>query len=252
MITLQIKKKNKIYFAGDFHLGKPDKESSLSREKKIIEWLNHIKKDAQEVFLMGDLFDFWFEYNNVIPKENLRFLSTISNLIDEGITIHYFIGNHDLWVINYFKELGIKVYDNPQNFKINEKILLIGHGDGLGKGDTGYKFLKEIFKNKFCQFLFRWIHPDIGIPLGRFLSGSKSKMEITEKAKINDKRILEYCTTYNINNPTDIFVFGHSHYVNKKNISNTSTYYNCGEWINNSFYLESNGERYELKEFKSS
>ena len=165
---------------------------------------------------MGDLFDFWFEYKNVIPKDNLRFLSTISNLIDEGITIHYFIGNHDLWVINYFKELGIKVYDKPQNFKINEKILLIGHGDGLGKGDTGYKFLKEIFKNKFCQFLFRWIHPDIGIPLGRFLSGSKSKMEITEKAKINDKRILEYCTTYNIKNPTDIFVFGHSHYVNKK------------------------------------
>ena len=184
MITLQIKKKNKIYFAGDFHLGKPDKDSSLSREKKIIEWLNHIKKDAQDVFLMGDLFDFWFEYKNVIPKDNLRFLSTISNLIDEGITIHYFIGNHDLWVINYFKELGIKVYDKPQNFKINEKILLIGHGDGLGKGDTGYKFLKGIFKNKFCQFLFRWIHPDIGIPLGRFLSGSKSKMEITEKAKI--------------------------------------------------------------------
>ena len=147
MIALQIKKKNKIYFAGDFHLGKPDKDSSLSREKKIIEWLNHIKKDAQDVFLMGDLFDFWFEYKNVIPKDNLRFLSTISNLIDEGITIHYFIGNHDLWVINYFKELGIKVYDKPQNFKINEKILLIGHGDGLGKGDTGYKFLKRIFKN---------------------------------------------------------------------------------------------------------
>ena len=205
MITLQLKKKYKIYFAGDFHLGRPDKDSSLSREKNI-EWLNHIKKDAQDVFLMGDLFDFWFEYKNVIPKDNLRFLSTISNLIDEGITIHYFIGNHDLWVINYFKELGIKVYDKPQNFKINEKILLIGHGDGLGKGDTGYKFLKGIFKNKFCQFLFRWIHPDIGIPLGRFLSGSKSKMEITEKAKINDKRILEYCTTYNIKTQL-IFLF---------------------------------------------
>ena len=188
---MKVTEGKKIYFASDNHLGLPDSKSSLLREKKFVKWLDIIKEDAHSIYLLGDLFDFWFEYNNVIPKENLRFLSTISNLIDEGITIHYFIGNHDLWVINYFKELGIKVYDKPQNFKINDKILLIGHGDGLGKGDNGYKFLKEIFKNKFCQFLFRWIHPDIGIPLGRFLSGSKSKMEITEKAKINDKRILE-------------------------------------------------------------
>lgn len=249
MINLQLKKKNKIYFAGDFHLGRPDKDSSLFREKKIIKWLNHIKKDAQEVFLMGDIFDFWFEYKNVIPKDNLRFLSTISNMIENGVRFHYFIGNHDLWVINYFEELGIKVYDEPQKFKINEKILLIGHGDGIGKGDTGYKILKKIFKNRFCQLLFRWIHPDLGIPIGRFLSGSKSKMEIKEKAKINDRRIVDYCSNYNRKNPTDIFVFGHSHHVNREPISNKSTYFNCGEWINDSYYLESDGGNYELKRF---
>lgn len=249
MITLQLKKKNKIYFAGDFHLGIPDKGSSLSREKKIIKWLNHIKKDAQEVFLMGDIFDFWFEYKNVIPKNNLRFLSTISNMIDQGINFHYFIGNHDLWIINYFEELGIKIYNNPQTFNINSKTLLIGHGDGLGKGDTGYKILKKIFDNKLCQFLFRWIHPDIGLPLGRLLSGSKSKIELTNKAKINDNRIFEYCLEHNKKTPIDIFVFGHSHYVNKKSMQNNSVYFNCGEWISNSFYLESNGDKYELKEF---
>ena len=249
MITLQIKKKNKIYFAGDFHLGKPDKDSSLSREKKIIEWLNYIKKDAQEVFLMGDLFDFWFEYKNVIPKDNLRFLSTISNMIDQGIHFHYFIGNHDLWVINYFEELGIKVYDKPQKFKINDKILMIGHGDGLGKGDTGYKILSEVFKNKFFQFLFRWIHPDLGIPLGRFLSGSKSKMNITEKAKINDNRIYEYCVNINKKNHHDIYIFGHSHFVSQKKISNDSKYFNCGEWITQSYYLDFDGKKSKLLKF---
>ncbi len=249
MITLQLKKKNKIYFAGDFHLGRPDKDSSLLREKKIIEWLNYIKKDAQEVFLMGDLFDFWFEYKNVIPKDNLRFLSTISNMINQGINFHYFIGNHDLWIINYFEELGIKIYNNPQIFKINSKTLLIGHGDGLGKGDTGYKILKAIFNNKLCQYLFRWIHPDIGIPLGKLLSGTKSKMELTKKAKINDGRIFEYCLEFNKKNPINIFVFGHSHIANKRLIKKNSVYFNCGEWINNSFYLESNGNKYELKEF---
>ena len=249
MITLQLKKKYKIYFAGDFHLGRPDKDSSLSREKKIINWLNHIKKDAQEVFLMGDLFDFWFEYKNVIPKDNLRFLSTISNMIDQGINFHYFIGNHDLWIINYFEELGINIYNSPQKFNINSKTLLIGHGDGLGKGDTSYKILKKIFDNKVCQFLFRWIHPDIGLPLGRLFSGSKSKMELTNKAKINDNRIYEYCIEYNKKTPIDIFVFGHSHHVNKKSIQNNSIYFNCGEWVSNSFYLESNGDKYELKRF---
>tara|TARA_B100000405_G_scaffold275142_1_gene216322 strand:- start:464 stop:1216 length:753 start_codon:yes stop_codon:yes gene_type:complete len=249
MITLQLKKNRKIYFAGDFHLGRPNKESSSEREKKIIRWLNEIKSDAQEVFLMGDLFDFWFEYHNVIPKNNLRFLASISNMIDEGINFHYFVGNHDLWVINYFEELGIKVYSNTQSFKINSKTLLAGHGDGIGKGDTGYKILKSIFKNKICQFLFRWIHPDIGIPLGEFLSGSKTKMNITSKAKVNDKRIFQYCVNYNHKSPTDIFIFGHSHYVNKEKISDNSIYFNCGEWINNSFFLESDGEKYELKEF---
>ena len=170
-------------------------------------------------------------------------------MIDEGINFHYFVGNHDLWVINYFEELGIKVYSNPQSFKINSKTLLAGHGDGIGKGDTGYKILKSIFKNKICQFLFRWIHPDIGIPLGEFLSGSKTKMNITSKAKVNDKRIFQYCVNYNHKSPTDIFIFGHSHYVNKEKISDNSIYFNCGEWINNSFFLESDGEKYELKEF---
>ena len=246
-INLQLKKNKKAYFAGDFHLGRPDKKSSSIREKKIISWLNHISKDAQEVFLMGDVFDFWFEYRNVIPKENLRFLSTISNMIDSGINFHYFLGNRDMWVLSYFNELGIKVYDNPQKFLLNNKLILVGHGDGIGKGDLGFKFLKLIFKNKICQFLFRWIHPDIGIPLGRFLSGSKRIMNISENAKRNDKRIIHYCNEYRKEENIDTFIFGHSHYKNKKKLSEGCYYFNCGEWMTDSPFLEFDGKNFELK-----
>ncbi len=247
LINLQLKKKNKAYFAGDFHLGRPNKESSSNREKKIISWLNNISKDAQEVFLMGDVFDFWFEYRNVIPKENLRFLSTISRLIDQGVNFHYFLGNRDMWVLNYFQELGIKVYDKPQKFLLNKKNILVGHGDGIGKGDLGFKFLKLIFKNKICQFLFRWIHPDIGIPLGKFLSGSKKMMNISENAKRNDKRIIDYCIKYRKENNIDVFVFGHSHVKTKKKLPEGCYYFNCGEWMTGSPYLESDGKNFELK-----
>ncbi len=249
MKNLRLKKNKKAYFAGDFHLGRPNKPSSDKREKKIINWLHAIEKDAQEVFLMGDLFDFWFEYKYVIPKENLKFLLTISMMIEKGINFHYFIGNHDLWVINYFKNLGISVYDNPTTFSLDEKKIFVGHGDGLGKGDIGFKFIKKIFKNKLCQFLYRWIHPDLGIPLGRFLSGTKKKMIIEEKAKNNDKRIQDYCIQLNNKIFHDAYIFGHSHHINEEKISDKSTYFNCGEWINNSFYLESDGKYFNLKEF---
>ena len=107
--------------------------------------MNSISSDAQDVFLLGDLFDFWFEYNNVIPKENLRFLAKISDMIDKGINFHYFLGNHDMWALNYFSELGIKVYNDPEEFIVGDKTILVGHGDGIGVGDFGYKVLKKVF-----------------------------------------------------------------------------------------------------------
>ena len=249
-IQLQRKKNKKIYFTGDFHLGKPDKNSSLKREKKIISWLNSINDDAQDVFLLGDIFDFWFEYDNVIPKDNLIFLSTISSMIEKGINFHYFLGNHDLWIRSYFKDLGIKIYKDPQEFEIDNKIILIGHGDGLGDGDLGYKFLKKVFfKNKIFQFLYKWIHPDIGIPLGRFFSGSKTKMNISENAIKNDDRIINYCRDYLINEEVDFFIFGHSHFKNEFKISKESTYFNCGEWINGSSYLEYDSSKFKLIDY---
>lgn len=247
-MELQLEKNKKAYFAGDFHLGKPDKKSSIEREKKIIEWLEIIKVDAQELFLMGDVFDFWFEYKHVVPKDYLKLVSKISEIIDSGINVHYFKGNHDLWTLDYFEKLGIKLYDQPQSIKLDNKKILVGHGDGLGSGDFGYKILKKIFSNSICQNLFRLIHPDIGIRLGNFFSRSHKKYN-TSNAKKNNDRIINYCKNYEKDNHMDAYIFGHSHYISKETISNNSRYYNSGDWMNNSSYLEFYSNKFEIKKF---
>jgi len=147
-INIDLKDDERIYFSSDNHLGAPDHASSLVREKRFVNWLNSIKHDAKVIFLLGDLFDFWFEYNKVVPKGFVRTLGKLAELSDSGIKIYFFVGNHDLWMNGYFEEeLNISVFHKPQNFSISGKKMLIGHGDGLGPGDTGFKRMKKsIFK----------------------------------------------------------------------------------------------------------
>jgi len=166
-----------IYFASDFHLGAPNHESSLIREKSIVSWLDHIKDDAAEIYLVGDLFDFWFEYKRAIPKGFVRLQGKIAELTDKGIPVHIFTGNHDMWIFDYLpKELGVSLFRKPIEREFFGKRYLIGHGDGLGPGDRGYKFLKKIFANKFCQWCFARLHPNFGI----WLADKSSK---TSRAK---------------------------------------------------------------------
>ena len=156
----------KIYFASDFHLGLPNFEISRQREDKIVRWLNVIKADAAEIFLVGDIFDFWFEYAKVVPKGFVRLQVAIAALTDAGITVHFFKGNHDLWMFTYFqKELGVQLHSEPIEREFNGKRFFIGHGDGLGPGDYNYKLLKKVFTSKVCQWLFARIHPNLGIGL---------------------------------------------------------------------------------------
>ena len=170
-ITISLKNNDKAYFLGDFHFGSPNHKQSKKRELKILSFLNSIESDLKELFLLGDIFDFWYEYKEVVPKGFTRFLGKISQLSDKGINIHLILGNHDMWVLDYFqKELGMNVHHDIIKIRINNNLLMVGHGDGIGKGDFGYKFLKLIFKNKILRFLYRCIHPDIGIKLGIFLS----------------------------------------------------------------------------------
>ena len=205
----------KIYFLSDFHLGAPDHEKSLVRERKIVRFLDSIKHDAAQIFIVGDMFDFWFEYKYVVPKGYVRLLGKLSELADMGIPMTFFIGNHDMWMKGYFeRELSMSVYDKPNAFQFSGKKFLIGHGDGLGPGDKGYKFIKKIFRNKFCQWLFGALHPSWGMALANFFS--KKSREATGTADQHflgedNEWLIQYCKEVMKTEQYDYFIFGHRH-----------------------------------------
>lgn len=244
----------KIYFASDFHLGAPDAATSLQREKLLVEWLDEIKVDAQELFLVGDVFDFWFEYKTAVPKGFVRLLGKLAEISDSGIPIHYFTGNHDMWVFDYLpKEIGLTIYRGNLEREFNGKKFLIGHGDGLGPGDRGYKFIKKVFANPVCQWLFARLHPNFGIRLANFWSG-KSRMHTgssDEQFLGNDKEwLVIYCQEILQKQSFDYFIFGHRHLPLDIQLNKNSRYINLGEWMNYRSYGVFNGEDMELKYFK--
>ena len=244
----------KVYFASDFHLGAPDYDSSLKREKKIVGWLDHIKSDASEIFLVGDLFDFWFEYKRAIPKGFVRLQGKIAELTDAGTPVHVFTGNHDMWIFDYIpKELGVVLHRDPIQREYFGKKYYIGHGDGLGPGDKGYKMIKKIFANTFFQWMFARLHPNFGIWIAD-LSSRTSRAKAKGKDEIflgEDKEwLIQYCREILTKEHFDYFVFGHRHLPLDFKLSDNSTYFNLGEWINYSTYLEVSAEGVALKEWK--
>ena len=244
----------KIYFASDFHLGAPDRETSKAREAKIIRWLESVRKDAAAVFLVGDIFDFWFEYREVIPKGFIPFISKISQLREEGIPILFFTGNHDLWKKDYFtQELGIPVYSHPIELMVDGKKILVGHGDGLGPGDQTYKLLKKVFTNPVAQWLFRWLHPDLGIRLAKAWSGHSriTNIEKNENHFLGDDEWLwQYCKELEAKVHHDLYIFGHRHLPLELEVSDNSTYFNLGEWVSQYTYLELSESETRLKHFE--
>lgn len=247
----------KIYFASDLHLGTPNEHSSTARERLFVQWLDEIKADATEIFIIGDIFDFWHEYKTVVPKGFVRAQAKIAELCDAGIPVHIFTGNHDLWMFGYFeKELGAKVYTQPIQREFNGKKFFIGHGDGLGPGDHGYKFIKAVFSNPVCQFLFRWLHPDIGTRIARYFS-YESRFADTGKKKtseefVNEDRewLVQFCRETLKTQHFDFFVFGHRHLPLEIRLSNTSIYINTGDWLDYYSYAVFDGEKTELKYYK--
>jgi UDP-2,3-diacylglucosamine hydrolase len=244
----------KIYFASDFHLGVPSHAESLVREKRICRWLDEIKEDAAHIFLVGDLFDSWLEFKNVVPKGFVRFLGKLAELRDSGIVIEAFTGNHDLWMRGYFQEeLGIPVHHDIIRRTINGKDFLIGHGDGLGPGDKGYKLLKSILRNPLCQWLYRRVHPDTGIGIASFFSrlGPKHEGEIEESFKGADQEFLvQYCLEVLEKDHLDYFVFGHRHLALEYPLPQNSLYVNLGDWITFNSYAVFDGVDLKLLYFK--
>ena len=252
MTTITTSENKKIYFASDQHLGAPSPEASLPREKKFVAWLDTIKEDAGTIFLLGDLFDFWFEYKTVVPKGFVRVLGKLAELRDAGIDIYFFVGNHDLWMRDYFqKELNIPVFHKPQEFDINGKIFLIGHGDGLGPNDHGYKRMKKVFTFPFFKWLFRWLHPDIGVRLGHYFSVKNKLISGDVDARFlgeENEWLAQYCRRKLTEKHYDFFVFGHRHLPLEIELNNNSTYINLGDWIQYFTYGEFM-KTFKLKEF---
>lgn len=254
-MNITLKDYQKVFFASDFHLGTPNATSSLDREKKIVRWLDSIEHEAAAVFLLGDLFDFWFEYDTVIPKGFLRFTGKITHMRQRGIPIFIFTGNHDLWMKDYFtQELDIPVFHNPISIEVNQKKFLIGHGDGLGPGDDTYKILKKIFTNPLCQWMFKWLHPDIGIKLATLWS-KRSRLNNTLKGedefKGKDQEWLYlYCLSMEQKMHFDYYIFGHRHLPLSIPVGSSSMYYNLGEWVTQCHYGVFNGQGFQLIAYK--
>jgi UDP-2,3-diacylglucosamine hydrolase len=250
---LNISNNKKIYFLSDFHLGAPNAEVSLIREKKIVQFLDEIKKDAEQIFIV-DLFDFWYEYKKVVPRGYTRILGKLAELTDSGIAIHFFVGNHDMWMNDYFqKELNIPVYFEPKTFEFNNKKFMIGHGDGLGPGDAGYKFIKKIFRNKICQSLFGLLPPYIGMGIAHYFSNkSRSREDSNIEVFLGEENewLLTYSKEVLQKEHFHYFIFGHRHLPIDFSLNENSRYVNLGEWINYNSYAVFDGNDLELKYYK--
>ena len=242
-------KKDKIYFASDFHLGTPNLKESHLREKKIVAWLDSIKTDAKSIYLVGDIFDFWFEYSKVVPKGFTRLFGKLAELCDEGIDINLIVGNHDMWTKEYFdQEIGLKTYSDRITIEESNKKILVCHGDGLGNKNYRYKFLKQIFRSSICRWLFSRIHPNLGISLAQLWSKASRNKNSGDQI-IKHDHLLNYCTELQKKQPIDFYVFGHMHSPIEINVDKDSKYFNTGDWITNFTYLIFHEGKMEIKKW---
>jgi UDP-2,3-diacylglucosamine hydrolase len=240
------------YFASDFHLGAPSPASSRGRERKIIAWLERVAPSAAAIFLVGDLFDFWFEYKTAVPKGSVRLLGTIASLRERGIPVYVFTGNHDIWMFDYLQdELDVVVYKKPLIVSYNDTQLFVAHGDGLGPGDTKFKVLKKVFTYPLFQWMFRWVHPDIGIKIALAWSSHSRTDPSTEKFMGENKEWLyQYALKKSKELDCKFFIFGHRHLPLELPLSNNATYINLGDWLVNFTFLRFDGVSAKLQKYE--
>ena len=252
-VKLNLENNKKIYFASDVHLGLSSFEESLKREKLFVKWLDEIKETAHEIFLVGDIFDFWFEYKKVVPRGFSRFLGKISEITDSGIPVHFFTGNHDIWIFDYLpKETGVIVHREPFTFEINSKKFYVAHGDGLGTYDKNFKRLKMIFTSRPLQWLFARLHPNAAIGFGQAWSNYNRTHEKpdTYQFKGEDKEwLILFAKEILKTEHFDYFIFGHRHIPLNIKLSDNSTFINLGDWIVNFTFAEFDGDNISLKKY---
>lgn len=244
------------FFLSDFHLGIDARLSSRERERQVVRFLDWAGPQAAAIYLVGDVFEFWFEYKTVVPKGHSRLLGKLAELADSGLELHYFTGNHDLWMGRYFEEeLGIPTHRQPILKEIGGKTFFIGHGDGLGPGDLGYKRMKKVFTNPACQWLFRQAHPDLGIGLANFWSGRSRAANQSEDLEFlgeNGEWLIQYANRKLDTVFADYYIFGHRHLPIDWLLKNgKSRYLNLGEWLRWNTFAAFDGTDISLQIFEN-
>jgi len=244
----------KIYFASDFHLGVPSYQESRRREDAILSWLDFVRQDAAAVFLLGDLFDFWFEYKYVVPKGFVRFLGKLASLRDQEIPVFLFTGNHDMWMFDYLKqELNVPIVRQPVSLLINGQLVHVGHGDGLGGGEQSFKFLKRVFQSPWSRKIFAAIHPRWGMGLAHRWSRQSRKNNLKRDESFQGKEnelIYQYCRDKEKYQHHDYYIFGHRHLALQLSINEHSRYFNLGEWLRLQTYGIHDGSVFRLQTFE--
>jgi UDP-2,3-diacylglucosamine hydrolase len=245
-----LKETGKIYFASDFHLGLPAGSPPVEREKKVVAWLNSISPDAKEIFLLGDIFDFWWEYKLVVPRGFTRFLGTAAEITDSGIPIHFFTGNHDMWIGDYLSsECGFTIHTAPFTTVFNGKRFHLAHGEGLGTRDTGYKILLSIFRNKPLRVMYSALHPSIGVGIGhRWSLNSRLGKGITKEFLGEAKEdLIRYARSVLEKDKIDYFIFGHRHLAMTYSLQQETEIIFLGDWIKNGSYAVWDGNALTFK-----
>jgi UDP-2,3-diacylglucosamine hydrolase len=245
--------RNKIYFASDFHLGAGTYTGSREREDCLVRWLEMIKADASELFLMGDVFDFWFEYRTVVPKGYIRFLGKLAEMVDTGIKLYLFKGNHDMWMFDYFvNELNATIISNEMVMERGGKKFYLHHGDGLGPGDELYKILKKVFRSKLCQWFFARLHPNFGVGVANYWSKHSRIAGLNDEKKLRVQQ--EWLEIYSREllqiSYYDYLIFGHRHLPLDIQLNDYSRYINLGEWVNFNSYAVFDGATLTLEYFE--
>jgi UDP-2,3-diacylglucosamine hydrolase len=240
----------KIYFASDFHLGLPAGSPPVEREKKVVSWLNTIAPEAKEIYLIGDIFDFWWEYKLVVPRGFTRFLGTVAAITDSGIPVHFFTGNHDMWVGDYLShECGVTIHTTPITTLFNGKKFHLAHGEGLGPRDTRYKILLSIFRNKPLRVMYSALHPSIGVGIGhRWSLNSRLGKGMTKEFLGEEKEeLIRYSKAVLENDNIDYFIFGHRHLAMTYKLKEGAVIVFLGDWIKNGSFAEWDGNALTFK-----
>jgi UDP-2,3-diacylglucosamine hydrolase len=237
-----------VYFFSDAHLGLGPKSEELEKEREIVRFLEKVRTDAKELFIVGDLFDFWFEYRTVVPKGYFRLFAKLAELTESGVRVSYLVGNHDFWLRDYFREdLGIEIFLDPIERTFNGKRFYIHHGDGLLKNDTGYRFLKKVLRSKTNIFFFSLLHPDL---TGRIAEwSSRTSRKHTSKQRYEENDMVEYAEQ-RIHQGFDYVIMGHNHRAMEKQVGH-GLYVNLGDWINGQTYAIFDGKQLRLKTWET-